>query len=259
MAFAPRLGARGALSVSTGGKRAGIALAALMLAACQTLGLVKDYEYDERVELSLDGSAVVDISASIPALVALRGATLNVDPEARFDRRVFRRLYEGPGVTVREVSAFRRHGRRFVHVRIDVSDITALPNLIPLSWSRYRLDRLADEFRFVQEVGPAAQIDVGDVGWTGNEMTAFRVHLPSRINFHNSPKGRVERGNILVWEQPLRDRLAGTPLRMEARMQTESILYRTLWLFGGTFIAAMLVLAAIVWWVSRKGRSAVPA
>src|SRR5688572_6194924 len=240
------------------GKRAGIALAALLLAACQTLGLVKRYEYDERVELSLDGSAVVDISSSIPALVALRGATLSVDPEARFDRHGFRRLYEGPGVTVREVNAFRRHGRRFVHVRLDVSDITALPKLVPLSWSRYRIDRLAEEFRFVQEVGPAAQIDVGDVGWTGNELVAFRVHPPSRINFHNSPQG-VERGNLLVWEQSLRDRLSGTPLRMEARMQTESILYRTLWLFGGTFIAAMLVLASIVWWVSRKGRNVVPA
>ena len=42
-------------------------------------------------------------------------------------------------------------------------------------------------------------------------------------------------------------------------MQTESILYRTLWLFGGTFIAAMLVLAVVIWWVSRKGRSVVPA
>ena len=235
------------------GERAGIVLAALMLVGCQALGLVKDYEYDERVELSLDGSAVVDISASIPALVALRGATLNVDPEARFDRQVFRRLYEGPGVTVREVNAFRRHGRRFVHVRLDVSDIRALPELVPLSWSRYQLDRLADEFRFVQEVGPAAQIDVGDVGWTSREMVAFRVRPPSRIIFHNSPQG-VERGNLLVWEQSLRDRLSGAPLRMEARMQTESILYRTLWLFGGTFIAAMLVLAAIVWWVSRKGR-----
>ena len=79
------------------GKRAGVALAALMLAACQALGLVKQYEYDERVELSLDGSAVVDVNASIPALVALRGATLSVDPEARFDRQAFRRLYEGPG------------------------------------------------------------------------------------------------------------------------------------------------------------------
>src|SRR5687767_2204161 len=240
------------------GKRAGIALAALLLAACQTLGLVKRYEYDERVELSLDGSAVVDISSSIPALVALRGATLSVDPEARFDRQAFRKLYEGPGVTVREVNAFRRHGRRFVHVRLDVSDITQLPRLVPLSWSRYRLDRLGEEFRFVQEVGQAAQLDVGDVGWTGNELIAFRVHLPSRINFHNSPLG-VERGNILAWEQTLRERLSGAPLRMEVRMETQSILYRTLWLFAGTFVAAMLVLAALVWWVSRKGRDVVPA
>ena len=240
------------------GKRASVVLAALMFAACQSLGLVKQYEYDERVELSLDGSAIIDITASIPALVALRGAALNVDPEARFDRLALRRLYEGPGVSVREVSAFRRHGRRFAHVRLAVSDIAELPRLMPLSWSRYRLDRLNEEFRFVHEVGPAAQLDVGDVGWTGNELIAFRVHPPSRINFHNSPLG-VERGNILVWEQTLRERLSSTPLRMEARMQTESILYRTLWLFGGTFVTAMLVLAAILWWVSRKGRSMVPA
>ena len=138
-------------------KRAGIALVALVLTGCQALGLVKQYEYDERVELSLDGSAVVDISASIPALVALRGATLSVDPEARFDRQAFRRLYEGPGVSVREVSAFRRHGRRFVHVRLDVDDITALPRLVPLSWSRYRLDRLAT-FPYYSQVD-----DLGDL------------------------------------------------------------------------------------------------
>jgi hypothetical protein len=238
------------------GKRVAVALAALMFAACQTLGLVKQYEYDERVELSLDGSAIVDITASIPALVALRGATLSVDPEARFDRQAFRRLYEAPGVSVREVNAFRRHGRRFVHVRLDVSDIAELPRLVPLSWSRYRLERLNEEFRFVQEVGPAAEIDVGDVGWTGSELVAFRVHPPSRINFHNSPLG-IERGNILVWEQTLRERLSGAPLRMEARIQTESILYRTLWLFGGTFASAMLALAAIIWWASRRGGSVV--
>ena len=56
---------------------------------------MRQYEYDERVELSLDGSAVVDINASVPALVALRGATLDIDPEARFDRQAFRRVYEG--------------------------------------------------------------------------------------------------------------------------------------------------------------------
>ena len=226
--------------------------------ACQKLGLVKQYEYDERVELSLDGSAIVDVNASIPALVALRGAALDVDPEARFDRQAFRRLFDAPGVNVREVTAFRRHGRRFVHVRIDVSNVSLLPSLAPLSWSRYRLDRVQNEFRFTQEVGRSVGTNLGDVGWSGTELVAFRVHLPSRINFHNSPLG-IERGNILVWEQPLRERLAGAPLRMEARMDTESILYHTLWLFGGTFVAAMAMLALVVWWVSRKGRNVVPA
>lgn len=225
---------------------------AVMSSACQKLDLVKQYEYDERVELSLDRSAVVDINASVPALVALRGATLDVDPEARFDRQAFRRLYQAPGVAVREVSAYRRHGRRFVHVRLDVNDIAELQRLAPLSWSRYRLDRHEQEFRFSQDVGPAAQLPIRDVGWTGDELVAFRVHLPSRITFHNA-RG-VERGNILSWEQTLRDRLTGMPLRMEARMETQSILYRTLWLFGGTFVAAMAMLASIVWWVSRKGR-----
>lgn len=240
------------------GRRAVVVLVALVTLACQQLGLAKEYEYDERVDLSLDGSAIVDLSASIPALVALRGLPLSVDPEARLDRQAVRKLYEAPGVSVREVSAFRRHGRRFVHLRLDVRQITELAGVAPLSWSRYQLDRLGDQFRFVQEVGRAERRPVADVGWTGGELTAFRVHLPSRINFHNSPM-RVERGNILVWEQRLSDRAASAPLRMEARMDSESILYRTLWLFGGTFAAAIAVLAIIVWWVSRKGRSVVPA
>ena len=109
----------------------------------------------------------------------------------------------------------------------------------------------------MQEVGPVARLPIGDVGWTGGERIAFRVHLPSRIRFHNAPV--FDRGNVLVWEQTLRDRLEGIPLRMEARMETQSILYRTLWLFGGTFASAMAVLAFIVWWVSRKGRRVVPA
>ena len=234
-----------------------VVLVAMMLAGCQKLGILREYEYDERLQLALDGSAVVDINASIPALVALRGATLDVNPEARFDRRGFRRLYEGPGIRVRDVSSYRRHGRRFVHVRLDVANIAELPQLAALSWSRYRLDQQDREFRFAQDVGAAAGVPVEDVGWTGDELVAFRVHLPSRVRFHNAAK--LERGNTLAWEQPLKARLAGVPLRMEARMDTQSILYRTLWLFGGTFAAAMAVLALIIWWVSRKGRSVVPA
>jgi hypothetical protein len=59
-----------------------------------------------------------------------------------------------------------------------------------------------------------------------------------------------------VWEQPLTDRLRGVPLELEARMQPQSILYRTLWLFGLTFIAVAVVFVLIIWWVLRRGQPA---
>ena len=139
-----------------------------------------------------------------------------------------------------------------------MTDIAGLPRIAPLSWSRYRLDRLSGEFRFVQDVGPPARLEVGDVGWTGNELIAFRVHPPSRISFHNSPLG-IERGNILVWEQPLADRLVGKPVSIEARVDTESILYRTLWLFGVMIVVVVTLFAGLLWWIVRKGRTHPPA
>jgi hypothetical protein len=214
----------------------------------------REYEYDERVDLSLDGSAIVDVNASIPALVALHGAKLDVDPEARLDRPAVRALFEGPGATLTEFSAYRKHGRRFVHARLEAREIRDLSKIVALSWSRYQLVLSGGEYRFVQDVGPPAGTSPGEVGWTGEELVAFRLHLPSKINFHNAPDRVVERGNILAWEQPLRDRIAGMPLHLEARMETQSILYRTLFLFAGSFLVAMTVLGAIVWWILRKGR-----
>ena len=36
-------------------------------------------------------------------------------------------------------------------------------------------------------------------------------------------------------------------------METQSILYRTLWLFGSTFVAVALTFVAVIWWVLRRG------
>jgi hypothetical protein len=89
---------------------------------------------------------------------------------------------------------------------------------------------------------------------------AFKFHMPSKIVWHNLRKlkdktaGDVERGNILTWEQTLADRRAGKPIDMDVRMESESILYRTIWLFGGAFGAAVLVLAGIVWITMRRGK-----
>jgi len=142
-----------------------------------------------------------------------------------------------------------------VHVSIDVADVRSLQRLVPFAWSSYRFDRDGDVYEFKQTVSaPAAGKTVEDVGWDGSELIAFRLHLPSKIPFHNAPSRQVERGNILEWEQPLTDRLQGTPIDIQVQMETQSILARTLLLFGTTILAAFATLAAVIWWVARRGR-----
>ena len=41
---------------------------------------------------------------------------------------------------------------------------------------------------------------------------------------------------------------------IEVRVETESILYRTLWLFGLMVVLVVALFAAIITWVLRKGR-----
>jgi hypothetical protein len=97
------------------------------------------------------------------------------------------------------------------------------------------------------------------VGWDGSEIVAFRLHLPSRIIWHNArdlQSGQprtAARGNILSWEQHLTDRLDGTPVDIRVEMDSQSILHRTLWLFGGAFLAAVAALALLIWFTVRKG------
>jgi hypothetical protein len=229
-------------------------LAAVVFAAACGGVLKKEYEYEEELYLDLDGSATLYVNASVPAFVALRGADLDVNPRSRFDRDRVRAIFAGPNVEVSTPTTTRRNGRRFMHVRVEATNLADLQRLAPFAWSSYRLERRAEMLEFRQVVGPPAGKDVGDVGWTGGELVAFRMHLPSKIPFHNARDG-VQRGNILAWEQPLRERLKGTPIAIQAHMETESILARTLLLFGSTIVAAALAFALVLWWIARKGRS----
>ena len=233
-----------------------LALTSVLTAtACAGRGVfAQEFEYEEEIYLQLDGSATAYVNASVPALVSLRGAQLNVDPRSRPERDRLRALFAAPGARVTTPTFSRRNGRRFVHVRVDVDDVRQLARLAPFAWSTYHFDRRGDVFVYQQHVGKAAGKDVGNVGWTGNEMVSFKMHLPSEIPFNNSPKP-VQRGNILQWQQPLAERLSGTPVDIEAHLQPESILYTTLTLFAGTIVAAALTFAVIIWWVARRGRA----
>jgi hypothetical protein len=245
------------------GRVAALALIAATAVACGTGGLFPQYEYEEDIYLSLDGTAIVYVNSSVPALDALHGASLDVRSNAPIDRQQIRNLYNTAVTQVRQVSFSRRSNRRFVHVRVDVDDVRRLGEAMPFAWSTYRYERDGDLFAYRQSIGQAANKSVGNVGWTGREIVAFRLHLPSKIAYHNTQPAR--RGNILVWEQSLDDRLRGAPLVLDARVETQSILYRTLWLFGATLVAVAVAFALVIWWVlgqrprlapSEKTRSA---
>jgi hypothetical protein len=232
-----------------------LAASSILGSACAGGGLLgKQYEYEEELRLYVDGSARMDLSSSMAALVALRGFELDPDPAVEIDRTKIRALFAGPGVDVRSVRVSRRDGRRFVHVRIDVGDIQQLSRLAPFSWSTYQFGRRGEVLEYKQVIGSAAGKPVGDVGWDGSEIVAFRMHIPSVIAFHNAPSREVHRGNILEWEQPLVDRLKGEPVAVEVNMEPDSILYSTLLLFGATIILAAIAFGVVIWRVARHGR-----
>jgi hypothetical protein len=123
----------------------------------------------------------------------------------------------------------------------------------PFAWSKYQFNRDGNLFVYRQTIGAAAGKAVGDVGWSGNEVVAFRLHLPSKVRYHNTTLDNPRRGNILVWEQPLEQRRQGRPLLLDARIDPQSILYWTLQLFGVTFAAVAVMFVIIIWWILRRG------
>ncbi|MEO7190444.1 MAG: hypothetical protein ABI051_05265 [Vicinamibacterales bacterium] len=250
-----------------------IAASAMVLLALTFAGscsnpLGRQYEYEEQLYLGVNGAATLVIDSSVPALVALHGAPLDPALHARVERDQIRALFvaaQCPDVRVGQ--PWIRRGRRFVQVRIATPDVMRLKSCGILSWATYAFSRDGKLLHFEQELGASAAGNPGAVNWDGSELVAFKLHLPSRIVFHNVKRletganGEPDRGNILTWEQRLSDRRAGQPLRMEVRMDSESILYRTLWLFAGAFGAAVAVLATLIWiTISRaKRRHAVAA
>ena len=248
---------------------------AAALSACSGRGvgpIGAGYEYEEDLTLSLDGSATLVVNASVPALVLLRGLPLSSDLRTRADqlKEQVRQIYTSDQTHVRRVSAWTRHGRRFLGIHIAVDNIRTLSGVAPFSWAAYDLHEDGQQVVFRQTLSrPATGGTLPAGGLTGDEIVAFRLHLPARIRFQNSryldrdQSRPAARGNILTWEQRLADRLRGQPIAyaedktsdvMEVRMDRQSILYRTLWLFAIAFASALVVLAGLIWLTMRRGK-----
>ena len=227
---------------------------ALVSAACGTGLFGREYEYEEEIYLKVDGSATVVVNTSLAALSALRGAPSFDDGDAGVDRDAVRRFFQSPVTEVTRVSRpWERHGRKFVQVRVSTSDIRTLGRATPFAWSAYAFTPRGETVTFVQTMG-ASVLPNATGPWQGGELVAIRLHVPAKIQFHNAPSKEVDRGNILSWEQPLKDRLAGQPLRVEVRMERSSILAWTLTIFGGAAAAAAVLFVVVIWWIKRKGR-----
>src|SRR5689334_8557935 len=106
--------------------RAALAAAVLALGTFACGGassLFRQYEYEEDVYVSLDGSATVYVNSSIAALNALRGTSFDVSPNHPVDREAVRRYFSTPVSHVNgRVNVTRRSNRRYIHVRLDVDD-----------------------------------------------------------------------------------------------------------------------------------------
>lgn len=238
------------------------AVVALTVTSCAN-PLARQYEYDEQTYLAIDGSATVVLSASVAALVSLRGLALDSSPDARITSDDVRRVFERAGCEVeRAARPWRRNGRRFVQARLHVADVRKAAACGVLAWSTYGFEWSPGQMRYTQNVGaPAGSVPAPGVTWDGSELVAFKLHLPSRVTYQNVRRlsdgepGSVERGNILTWEQRLSDRLAGVPILMEVKTDSESILFRTVSLFVGAFVAAVIVLILLIWLTIRRGKA----
>jgi len=238
-----------------------VVLAALAASSCAN-PLARQYEYDEQTYLDTDGSATVVISASVASLVALRNVPLDPSPQARLSSDDVRRVFEAAGCDVeRAARPWRRNGRRFVQARLHVADVRKASACGVLAWSAYGFETTPEQIRYTQTVSAPSGAAPAGVNWDGSELVAFKLHLPSRVTYQNVRRledgapGSVERGNILTWEQRLTDRLAGVPIEMEVRTDSQSILYHTVTLFAGAFVAAVILLILLIWFTIRRGRA----
>lgn len=224
--------------------------------------LGREYEYEEDITLAVDGSATINVNASLASLVVLRGLPLDVNPRVKFAPEKVRAAFEAAGCTVTRVSSspWIRENRRFVQIRIDLANIQDAAKCGVLAWSTYSFAEVDGLLAYRQTVGMPAAGDAKGINWKGNELVGFKLHLPSKIQSHNvrdvdtHETLKAERGNILTWEQYLKDRRLGTPLVMEMTMERNSILYRTLWLFAGALLAALAVMGGLIAWTMRRGR-----
>jgi hypothetical protein len=210
---------------------------ALLLAATALRGCAS-YEYEHEIWLRVDGSGTVNVTGRPALWTAFK--SLPLDPQGDPDelKRKASELFARSGLSVKRVTLTTRRGQRYLFVSADLRVGVRREGgrlILDGSWQR-PLDALAG----------------GEHDREG--LMAVRFHLPSKVYGHKNAAFGVERGNILGWPQETAAALDGGRLEFGAEMDERSILSSTVMLFVGAVVLAVLLLAAALWAVVRRGR-----
>ena len=221
----------------------------------------RQYEYEEDLTIGIDGSGTLTINASLAALNTLRG--LDVDPLASsVDRDRIRALYQSNVARVRSVPRpWSRDGRQFVQINLEFDDVRRLSEDAPLSWSRYELTDQNGQHLFRQTVGAVgAEARHAQERRLGRQRDRRLPAAPARAASSNTTRAISRRtsrpastaatssdGNS-TW--PIAS--TASPLTIEVRMDSQSILYRTLFLFAGRLHRRRADAGLLIWWTIRR-------
>lgn len=219
------------------------------LGLCLTLlGSCTRYDYEEEFRIDADGSGTVRVSASEKLWRGIHN--LGRDGEELTTASV-EQLYQSESLRISSVTETRRLGEKFVHVQMDFD---ALDDFCNHPANRHRdcgLHAFDDHIQLRGDFGlsprslatpsePSSRV-APSTDRTEAPQVAFRFHLPAVVLFHNGDE--LERGNIVRWQEPARDYLAGKAVPIEVRMDNQSILALTLWI---VFLSVLLVAGAIL-------------
>jgi hypothetical protein len=228
--------------------------AALALLLAVALRGCVAYEYEHEFWLRVDGSGTVNVTGRPELWAAMKGLTRAQSPDEDEARAAARTLFESSGLRVRRVTITRRGGRPYLFVSGDFEDVNrlagtpAFPDLTVSFRPENDVLRLEGVWRRPRGLPDLAASD-------GDGLMAVRFHLPSKVYSHRNAFAGVERGNIVGWRQTVAEGLAGAPLEVGSVMDRRSILLSTVGLFVAAIAAALALLAAILYWVTRRGRT----
>jgi hypothetical protein len=213
------------------------------------------YEYEHELWLRVDGSGSILVTGRPELWAAFKGVGRAQDPDQTVTREAVRELFERSGLKVKRVTLTRRDGRPYLFVSAEFDDVNRLdatPAFRDLKLAlRRRGERLVLEGRWVPPA-PAPPLPAAH----REGLMAVRFHLPSKVFSHRNADGGVERGNIVGWRQEVARALDGQPLEFGADMSPRSILWSTVSLFGAAIVGGLVILAAALYLVFRKGRAA---